>query len=778
MKNLLSCFLILPGVIILLASRELSAAPGGILLAENGKTSYVIIPPEAPLPMELLAVRELKDGLKRTTKAEFKTASSGAKAIRLVRDAKLGKEVCSLEISGQDILLKGGDRFGMVYAVYTFLEDQLGIRFYTRWGENKYPRHKRLAVSFKPYTRKMAYPERTILCHDNYRLKETLPFYFRNRLNLSNAFRKIPGFPGTDTIFRENTHNCHTLFFYIPPRKGAYPELLRFKTKKYYFKDHKEFFSMDKNGKRVMSMQLCFSNQELRKEFKRRLYEHIELTGKKEGIYSVSAQDYPGKFCYCKGCEALAKKYRSNTGPLVDFILELCKEVKKKYPKLYISTLAYRKEQSECPPDLKGKKMPENFICVFAPIDDDFSKPLDHPNNKGTLENIRKWAKISRHLWMWYYPLPYGGNAPYISLERNAKDVRLMLEAGATGAYFEHDVGLWDGCNFADLLNFLLLQLIQDPGKDYKKIVKEYCDFMYGKASSDMQEYISILDGYSRKNKVHWIWNGGGLPEALTPENLLRYTRLFDRMEKKVSSDKKALAKIGEVRFMLDLCVLRKYKEITKGKKAVLPPPEVIRKRIEKNLKGAIDFRMRDNLKSLGKTRMNRYRLQIRDAYIYATVTPGKLPAPLDKIPEKRIRQLIPARVNKCGMIKMKDAAFGVAIHHNKKGLALPFPCGFYDQVSKRFILNRTIKKEEIVPDRFHLYKVGSAPIGQGGYLWTTNWQVGISTSSLYIPGESPDKKYDLYLSIKFEGPSYSSRSRAKKDMFYIDRAVIVDPVP
>lgn len=756
---------------------QVSVFAKGLILAENGKTDYVIVAPANLLPMEKLAVRELQDGLRRTTGANFKAASAGAKKIMLVRDPSLAPQECELSCVGNNLILKGGDRYGIVYAVYTFLEDQLGIRWFTRYGVNKYPKIKRLKVDFAKYRKKPAYPERYLIMASSFKRPETTPFYFRNRMNFGNFLKNSKDLPGADSLFVECNSSCHTLFFLIPPAKNAYPQQMKFKTTKYYFKSNPEYFSLDQNGKRTIHMQLCFSNPELRKELTRRLFESIEVTGKKTGVYSVSAQDCSGIFCHCKGCKALTAKYRSNSGPLVDYLLELCPKVKKAYPGLYISTLAYRRDQTEKPPFLNGKKMPDNFICIFASIEDDFSKSMDHPNNQLTLKHLRGWADITRHVWMWYYPLVYGGTSPFISLERNVKDIRLMLKHGATGAYFEHDVGLWDGCNLVDMLNWLYLKLIQDPDQDHRKLVAEYCDFIYGAASKDMQTYIYEMDEYTKKHKTYAAWSSGPIQAALSPKNLLRWAKLFDRMEKAVAKDPQALAHVRDVRFMLDIVTLSKYRAITNGKKGILPPPEVIRDRTLKNIESAIERRIVGPFATMRKGRVNRYRPQLRRAYILATFVPKKLDAPLDKVDPKKVRQLIPSVVNRCGIVKMKDAAFGEAIFHPTKGFELPFTCGFYDNNSRKFLLNRKITAKEIVPDKFHLYKVGSAPIGTGGYIWTmSNWKVGISASSLYIPGEATNKKYDIWLSIKFEGPGYSKKSKAKENRFYIDRAIVVDP--
>ncbi|MPN44942.1 hypothetical protein SDC9_192509 [bioreactor metagenome] len=80
------------------------------------------------------------------------------------------------------------------------------------------------------------------------------------------------------------------------------------------------------------------------------------------------------------------------------------------------------------------------------------------------------------------------------------------------------------------------------------------------------------------------------------------------------------------------------------------------------------------------------------------------------------------------------------------------------------------------MPDRFQLYKLGNAPISSACYLWTMgSWAAGINMGSLYTAGESPDKKYEVWVSLKFEGPGYHPASKARENRVWLDRAVVVE---
>ena len=480
------------------------------VIVKNGKSDYVILYGTAT-QVPRRAALDLQTYIFKATGAKLPIVS---KAQRNKRPAFLiGFEKVTVpegfivKTSGKDIIISGNDTKGQVenahwatgartgtwYGVCDFLEKQLGIRWFSPYGHEKVPAHKTLKVDFKDYRQKPAYINRALIGSSYYKFPYSSMFFLRNRLNINNAL-KNPGYPGSKPKISEQGPQCHTLFYYIPPAKGRYPKGLKFKAEKYYFKDHPEYFSMDQNGKRTMNMQLCFSDPGLRKEFTQRFLEYAELSGGK-GMYSISAQDWPGKFCCCQNCDALEKKYRCTSGPMIDYIIELCGIVKNKYPELLISTLSYRKQQSEVPPYLgKGKRMPDNFVCVFAPIDDDFSKTLAHKNNRGTLENLKKWAKITDKILLWYYPIVYGGVLPSGCVERSMRDTKIMFDAGATGTYYEHDVGVFNGLNFGDMMTWMFLKLFQDPNADYKALMKEFCDYYYGAAADDMISYINELD--------------------------------------------------------------------------------------------------------------------------------------------------------------------------------------------------------------------------------------------------------------------------------------------
>ena len=114
-------------------------------LSEHGQSDYVIVLPEAPDACEQTAAKELQTYLERICGASLpvvneSTLADGQKAI-LVGDSaaalsmagnvSLGEEDFRLVSNGARLAILGGGSRGTLYGVYTFLEEYLGVRWFT-----------------------------------------------------------------------------------------------------------------------------------------------------------------------------------------------------------------------------------------------------------------------------------------------------------------------------------------------------------------------------------------------------------------------------------------------------------------------------------------------------------------------------------------------------------------------------------------------------------------------------------------------------------------------
>jgi hypothetical protein len=107
---------------------------GSIVLAEKGKARAKIILSDNPSQIEVFAASELSTYLNKITGAKFPISGSkeklnGTSIIIRRGEENLGPEGFHILTQGSDLLLTGYDEAGIEFAVYTFLEKYLGVRW-------------------------------------------------------------------------------------------------------------------------------------------------------------------------------------------------------------------------------------------------------------------------------------------------------------------------------------------------------------------------------------------------------------------------------------------------------------------------------------------------------------------------------------------------------------------------------------------------------------------------------------------------------------------------
>lgn len=808
-------FLILAGEIIALnscCSHPTKKSLKELVLSENYHTSYIIVEPGNPTDIDKLAIKELATFLKKSTKANFKieppnNAKDSPKRIFIGLSAPalaiLGKDPLTemtdqehtAKCIGDDIFLYGKGPHGNLYAVYDFLENSVGCRWYSAFGGMKIPCSNSLCLQIFNRNKKPSF---------TYRYTYPLCFFYRpfagkflcrNQLNLG-VERIVKGFEkdnkGIVDAMTFMDKGCHTFFVYMPPQEKHMPganKPLNFLKNKNYFSSNPEFFSMNQKGMRVNNQQVCFSNKELRRELTKNIIQNIDRNNGK-GIVHLDANDIPGHFCNCPKCLKLEKKYSTASGPLFDYLIELCDCLKEKYPEVYVKTLAYRKEQSQKPP--KINKLPDNLIVVFAPIDDNFIADWSHSSNIETYRDLEQWCKIAKNVWVWYYPNPYSSlyGLPIGNIKRLVNDIRLMKKAGVNGTYFEHDVGVTEGFGFTELQTYLMLKLWQDTNLDANALIKEFTDFQYGKAASMARQYLNELEICRKEIKGHIAWNAklGSFRYLRNPDKLLHWEKNFDKMENLTKNSPRCRFNIRLLRFPLDMAVLWNWKIASQAYPEYFKNPALLKRRSETTYAKVIEERCARKLKPYMEKRQKAVKEELHRT-IFSIENPGKpLPGMFDSVAKKNIRRICPDKGKR--QIKDPNASFGIAIdifknsadykaHINKKELTekpnKPFYFGFGCAPSWGASKpKRSLEISEIKPDVYNFYKLGTVELTPNCRLWLgiDSWLSCTKLERFYEPGVL--NKWDVYVSIKFEGPWYSQKSKSKRNRILCDQIVLV----
>ena len=538
-----------------------------LTLAENGNTAYKVVAPKQATSAEAAAAADLKNTLHKITGADFAAPAGKTKRILVgvqppCDQTPLKPYERRITTCEGDLYLYGEGRYGNVNAVYDFLRGELGCRWFNTSGDQRIPKQSKLVIGDLKKSLVPSIPCLTTswivsrpcvidFMRRNACLDEMDFFITKYRLHAGQ--RVIP----SGLVKKGGRKIGNT-----PPPAELFAD-------KAYYKDHPEYFSMNSKGKRVVSMQLCYSNKALRDEFVRNLELMIKADKYSGGrkLVGVGQDDNAGAFCCCPECKALEKKYDHPAGAYYDFLLDLSKRFAEKYPEILLSFLAYRDHQTLYPAKCM-KQLPGNLLPSYAPLACDFAKPLDHAVNADQLAAFKAWADIAERMHWWAYPTTYP--RPIISypltanIHRLAENFRTAHACKVEFAYCQYGSGIHNNFGFNDLRAYLLSELCRDITLDEKAIITEYAEGCYGKAAEPMLKYLAELEKCEAETKFYLRWNPDilNLPYT-TGANLIRWERDFDAMERRVADDPRAFLNVRRARYNLDQTLIARWPYLT-----------------------------------------------------------------------------------------------------------------------------------------------------------------------------------------------------------------------
>ena len=467
---------LLISMLLLIVGCSQTVKDNSALIAENGIAKAVIVIAEDASESEQHAAAELAEFLEQITGAEFEVVSPpaadnarllvGAEAAKLAEPdfstEGLGTDGIVIRSVGNDLILAGGRPRGTLYSVYTFLEDELGCRWWSS-SESTIPNKPTLKAGNLDirYVPVLEYRE---------------PYWFdafdsdwavRNKSNGNRP--KLDEKRGGNHTYQGFVHTFYPL---IPPKT--------------YFKDHPEWFSEIKGKRTHNRAQLCLTNEEMRKELVKNLKANLRRNPAAT-IASVSQNDWHGN-CQCAKCAAVEKEEGSPAGLMLRFVNSVADDIKDEFPNVAISTLAY--QYTRKPP--KYVKPRENVIVRLCSIECSFSKPLADERNQKFRDDIIGWSKISNRLYIWDYTTNFRHHImPHPNLRVLGPNVKFFADHNVKGI-FEQGAYTTNGAEMAELRAWVLAKLLWDPSRDGQQLIDEFIDGYYGPAAGQVRDYLNV----------------------------------------------------------------------------------------------------------------------------------------------------------------------------------------------------------------------------------------------------------------------------------------------
>lgn len=547
MKRLLFRLIVLAGLCL---TEAFAAAGEKFVITENGQAQCVIAVAARPGPAERTAALELQAFLLQITGAELpiRPCSEVAGDARQIvvgpseRSAELLPDVNLHEIGddgivirtvGNALVLAGPPPRGTLYAVYTFLEDQVGCRWWTP-TESTIPRKESLGVPALAIRYAPKLKSREAYYRDAFEAK----FSARQKLNGHGA--------QTDEDWGGNIRFqgfVHTFYPFLPPET--------------YFKDHPDWYSLIDGKRSHDRAQLCLTSEPMRAEMTRVVLQRLAGDpGAK--IVSISQNDWLGA-CQCGNCRAVVAEEGSEAGPLLRFVNAVAAEVEKKYPDVWVETLAYQYTRQA---PLKARPR-DNVIVRLCSIECSFVQTLgEGKQNEAFRNDIEAWSRIAPRLFVWNYVTNFSNYlVPHPNLRVLAPNLRYFVNHNVVGLFEQGDSQSGVG-DFVRLRAWLLAHLMWNPAADENALIDEFLQGYYGPAAPYLRAYLNVInDAGERSGKYIKCF----MPDTaawLTLDDLNRGSALFAKAEAAVAGDKILAGRVRRERLPLDHVWLTRYRAL------------------------------------------------------------------------------------------------------------------------------------------------------------------------------------------------------------------------
>jgi len=461
-----------------------------LTLINNGSSDYVIVRGHAASPSEVTAANELQSYLKQISGVTLPvlkdTVLPGPREIIVgktnreetgtytIDRAALGDEGFRLVVAGERLIIAGGELRGTLYGVYTFLEEQLGCRWFTS-DLNVIPDLKTVKINAKlDNTQKPAFAARNCGCGS----------VAWNAKQKGNVFISDPSYGG----------GYNHITWDVSMDKFV-PDSL--------FAEHPEYFAYrESTGERTVA-HVCLSNPDVLRVSVENAKKLIESAPAYETVIHIGQKDNQD-YCQCKTCKALYEKYGSLSATIVLFTNALSEALAKDYPNISYTFFAYL--DTEVPP--VGLRCNANVIPVMCPINLCYAHPITECGNEDGTQNetfeyrfskhesryaeyIKGWGKVSDKIYIYNYTINFLNQLQFsANFQVWAQDFKFYSQNNVAGIYYNCGGG-HDQASFNDLRNYIIAKTMWNPNCDVERHINEFMAAYYGDAAPFIKEYLN-----------------------------------------------------------------------------------------------------------------------------------------------------------------------------------------------------------------------------------------------------------------------------------------------
>ncbi len=462
-------------------------------IVEDGESDYYIVTADEHDECIDTASDELQTYIEKICGAKLPVTTEaslpqGAKAIFLGETklsdtvsfdySAIGEDGFLLYSDGKNFIIRGEDSRGTLYGVYTFLEEYLGVRWFTPTLE-KVPESKDIVIDAN--LNRVVEPSFVVRRNDTMGTNEA--YRARTKMNVS-FHQNATKYGGTLTYSLWDA----TLITLVP---------------KSLFAEHPEYFALGEDGQRTTD-HVCLTNPDVLDLVVKNAREI--MTNATNGAKFIHiGQDDNINYCRCENCEALYEKYGSVSAPTIIFTNNLADILGPEFPDYTFTFYAYN--ETDRPPTDTSLKCRPNVAPVLCGLhkacrshsllecgaqdgDESFMNLYGDPDTT-IAKDFERWTQLADRTYIYDYTINFLFSAQFFSnFEYMQETMKYMHDIGITG--YIYNCGDGHTAAFNELRNYLLCKLQWDVNADVEYHMMDFMNEYYGE---DAAQYIKeILD--------------------------------------------------------------------------------------------------------------------------------------------------------------------------------------------------------------------------------------------------------------------------------------------
>ena len=506
-------------------------------IVENGKSDFVIVTNDNPDATIITASKEIQDYIEKISGAKLSVVTesnykSEQKAI-IIGETALEKGVVNIDrenikkdgflifSNGEKLFISGAESRGTLYGVYTFLEEHLGVRWFTPTLE-VVPENKDIVIDAK--INRLVEPSFIIRRNDSIGTNDA--YRARTKMNVS-FWEEAVDYGGALTYVLWDV----TLDKLVPD------DLIT---------EHPEYFATTAEGTKTCD-HVCLSNPEVLDVAVKNAREAI-LENETNAKYIHIGQKDNTNYCRCDKCEDLYEKYGSVSAPTILFTNAFADALDDEFPDFMFTFYAYN--ETDKPPKDLSLKCNKNVApvlcglhkaCRSHPLTDCGAQDgnetfynLFGDNEPVIAEDFKNWVKVADTTYIYDYTINFINTAQFFSnFETMQSTMQYMYDIGITG--YIYNCGDTHIAAFNELRNYLLCKLQWDVNCDVEYHMMDFIKAYYGEdAAPYIKEILDIQTAQTRASAhafdFDWHYQAGFYP-------LGKVADLDDLWEKALTAD-------------------------------------------------------------------------------------------------------------------------------------------------------------------------------------------------------------------------------------------------